>query len=246
MAMTAQQYLATLPPAEQQQVQASLASSGSTLDQWFQAAGDAGDPRAGKAAGGTAPEGAEGGVADFSGAAPSSEWLGKRTPTPRELRRWAQETGQSEDYARYDDRQVAAWLNKSWDAAGGHFTNDFGDVVQKPTESGPKSKAAGFATGEKAAGTGGGGGGAGKAAAAPTTTPEQDSLQAGLVRLLSQQGGVFAGGGNSALQAGEKGLNLKGGGVWGQPGTPAESKPTSAPSLTPTGPQGTTPAGQRT
>ncbi len=135
---------------------------------WFTNAVDAGTPSAVKASGGTTAEGADpsknystGGQADSSNAAPSSEWLGKRKPTPRELRRYARDTGQSEDYARYDDKQLAAWLTSSWDVANGGFTNEFGDKVEKPTESGAGSRAAGYATGEKSAGMGGGGGGGG-------------------------------------------------------------------------------------
>ena len=60
-----------------------------------------------------------------------SEWLGKRKTTPRELRRYAKEAGWSEDFARYDDRQLADWLNRGgWDIAAGKFQGG----VEKPTE----------------------------------------------------------------------------------------------------------------
>ena len=88
----------------------------------------------------------------------------------------AQGKGQSEDYARFSNAQILAWKNQ-YDAAAsqqaGHpvFRNDFGDLVAKPTESGPNSKGAGYATGERSGGHsnsgvigpggGGGGGGAG-------------------------------------------------------------------------------------
>lgn len=131
--MTAEQYLASLPAAEQQKVQESLAASGSSLDQWYQAAIDAGDPRAVKAAGGTEAEETEGGIADWANAAPSSEWLGKRVPTPRELRRYAKEQNWSEDFARYSDRVLADWLARGeWDINAGTFKGG----VQKPTETG--------------------------------------------------------------------------------------------------------------
>lgn len=208
MAMSAEQYLSSLPAAEQGQVRASLASSGSSVDQWFQAAVDAGDPRAVKAAGGTVAEGggSDDVIGDFSKAKPSSEWLGKRNPTPAELRRWAKETGQSEDYARFSDRQLAAWVGSSW--KGDHFENDFGDRVEKPTESGANSQAAGYATGEKSAGTRGGGGGAYNppATADPTANPN-DPLQSRLLEMFGGGEGAFAG--DRAV-----GQDLAGGGVW--------------------------------
>jgi hypothetical protein len=211
MAMTAQQFLATRTPAEQAQVNASLQSSGSTIDQWFQAAVDAGEPDAVRAAGGQAVEGGGDGVGVVGGqGAPSSEWLGKRKPTPSELIRYYGETGKSEDFRRYSAAQVADWINRKWDVAGGNFTNDFGDVVEKPTESGPQSQAAGFATGERDAGrAGGGGGGKPPVAAAPVEAPQDpnDPLQARLLEMYQGGEGAFAG-------SRAKGQDLAGGGIW--------------------------------
>lgn len=68
----------------------------------------------------------------------------------------------SEDYARFSNAQVLAWQGKYIPGSNPpKFYNDFGDVVDKPTESGPRSQAAGYATGEKSAGRAAGGGGAG-------------------------------------------------------------------------------------
>jgi hypothetical protein len=74
---------------------------------WFTAGVDAGDPDLVKRAGGGSGSGwgagqaeeGTGGITPWQDAAPSSEWLGKRAPTPRELRRYARDTGQSEDFA---------------------------------------------------------------------------------------------------------------------------------------------------
>jgi hypothetical protein len=104
-------------------------------------------------------------------AAPSSEWLGKRKPTTQELRRWAAETGRSEDYNRFSDAVVSGWLNDKnapggngwWDIAGGTFKNKWGDSVDKPDETGPNTPKGYNGTGD-AMGTGGGGGGGGTAA----------------------------------------------------------------------------------
>jgi len=170
MAMTSAQFLATLPPDYQAKVRASIdpANYEAGLDAWFQAAVDAGDPGAVRAAGGQAVEGGGDDVGVVGGqGAPTSEWLGQRKPTPSELIRYYGETGKSEDFKRYSAAQVADWINRKWDVAGGHFTNDFGDVVEKPTESGPLSTAAGAATGEK--GIPGGVTGAGGGVSAPVT-----------------------------------------------------------------------------
>jgi len=178
MAKTAEQYLATLPAAEQQQVRASLASSGSTADQWYQAAIDAGDPRAIVAAGGQAGateagwEAAGGAVADPSGAADASTWMGKRAPTPRELRKWAQgqhaayvagdRSAQDEDYERYTDRQLATWIAEGWDPAAGGWKAGW--------------NAAGKASDMQPPG-GGGGGGGGRVVAAPAVNPATGLLE---------------------------------------------------------------------
>lgn len=50
-----------------------------------------------------------------AGDLPSSEWLGKRKPTPRELRAYAQAGGFSEDYALFSDEALAIWIAKYWD-----------------------------------------------------------------------------------------------------------------------------------
>lgn len=229
MAMTAQQYLATLPAEEQAQVNASLKQSGSSLQQWYQAAIDAGDPRAVKASGGQVIEGGGGYGASETGGAPTAEWLGKRKPTPSELIRYYKETGKSEDFKRFSAAQVADWINRKWDAANGYFTNDFGDIVEKPTESGPQSHAAGYATGEMDAGKGGGGGAPKPAAAAPATpaAPEApvDPLQAALVAQFQGREGQFG--------SGQQGTELGQGGIfWTSPtaapvgrGAPGESGP---------------------
>ena len=162
MAMTADQYLSSLPAGEQQKVRDSLSQSGSSVDQWYQAAIDAGDPRAVKASGGGAAEENEGGIADWKNAADSSQWLGKRPPSPRELRKYANTQGWSEDFQRYDDRQLARWLQTGgWDVNAGRFSGG----VEKPTETGgmlDPAKQGGGGGGYRSAGnTSYGGGGAG-------------------------------------------------------------------------------------
>jgi hypothetical protein len=196
MAMTAQQYLASLSPEEQQQVNTSLQSSGSSLDQWYQAAINAGDPRAVRASGATEAEGADpsqnyssGGQASWQDAAPSSEWLGKRAPTPRELRRFARDQGWSEDFARFDDRQLAAWLQQGgWDVNAGKFAGG----LEKPTETG----------GYLAPSGGGGGGGGGGAAGSGTFggAPGFDFTAPTYEEAMADPGYQFAlGEGNKAL-----------------------------------------------
>ncbi len=134
---------------------------------WFENGVNAGDPRFVKMAGGGAGAGwgqgqaeeGEGGIADWQGAAPSSEWLGKRAPTPRELRRYARDQGWSEDFQRYDDRQLAQWLNQGgWDVNAGKFEGG----LEKPTETGGRlapGRRGGGGGGGYATNAGGGGGG---------------------------------------------------------------------------------------
>jgi len=139
--------------------------------QWLQNGVNAGVPAALKAAGlWTGAEAAsevggqnvqQGYNKDYMSAAPSSEWLGKRQPTPSELRRYAKDSGQSEDYARFSDAQLAQWLNK-----GGFDVNTgkFAGGLDKPTETGGQmapNAAGGYGGGGAYGGGGGGGGGAG-------------------------------------------------------------------------------------
>jgi hypothetical protein len=152
---------------------------------WFRAGVAAGDADLMRRAGITTKS--EGGgandlIAPWENSAPSSEWLGKRAPTAGELRRYAKDKNQSEDYARFPDRVLAKWIKEHWQVKEGHFTNDFGDVVEKPTESGAKSNAAGYPTGLKnpegsgGGGTGGGSGGGGTNTAPPTDNPLTNKL----------------------------------------------------------------------
>lgn len=133
--------------------------------QWFENALNAGDPEIVKMAGGSAAEEGEGGIADWTGAASSSEWIGKRAPTPRELRKYAHEQGWSEDFQRFDDRQLAAWLNEGgWDVGAGKFEGG----VEKPTETGGRLAPGGYGGGG-GGGEGGGGGGGGGGVGGPTS-----------------------------------------------------------------------------
>ncbi len=124
----------------------------------------------------------EGGtIHDYSGATSSNEWLGKRKPTVAELRKWANETGRSEDYKRFPDAAVSGWIDRNWDVAAGSFKNDYGDLVDKPDERGPNTPPGFNGTGDRGGwdlpgqgGPGGGGGGGrpgGGGVSQPTTPP---------------------------------------------------------------------------
>lgn len=210
---------------------------------WLQAAVDAGDPAAIEASGGRRTEGGRGVIASGQPAAPLAAG---GTPTPSQLRAKAKAEGWSEDFERFDDRQLAAWISKSWDANSGRFKNDAGDIVEKPTESGPLSSARGWATGEQSAGRGGGrgfGGGGGQAAQVASGAPAvsgRDALQQGLIDQYQGREGMFVG----TPQGGEE---LSGGGIfWGQqsaaaPKPPAVAAMQSGSGATPLS-QGVTPA----
>ena len=179
---------------------AAVDASGGPSIAWFTNSVNAGVPDAVTAAGGRtgSPEGApgqheiEGGsyIEPDGTEAPASEWMGKRKPTPRELRAWARDQhqqyisgnrdAQDEDYQRYSDRQLAAWIDTAWDVGRGGFFTTTGKRIGKPTESGGDgSWAPGYGVGEeygwteamaRGAAAGGGGGGGGKPAAPPKPT----------------------------------------------------------------------------
>jgi hypothetical protein len=158
----AQQYFNSRPYAEQQKIKASWGGQDLLL-QWFQNAVNAGVPGAVKAAGGKAPpepgwEIPGGAIFDPTGksALPPSAWWGKRNPSPTELRRWALEGGQTEDYMRYSDRQVAAWIREGWDTARGGWKPGYGEHGKQISWG-----RMGRGGGGGGRGRGGGGGGAG-------------------------------------------------------------------------------------
>jgi len=217
------------------------------VQQWFDAGVAAGDPRlveiAGPEAGGYQAEGEGGHISDWKNAAPSSEWLGKRKPNAQELRRWAKETGRSEDYERFPDATVSGWINKNWDVGKGTFLNNFGDPVDKPDERGPNTPPNMNGTGDVGnygasgpAQGGGGGGGQPAAPVAPTTfgnqlgmtgNPMQDMLvnqfNTGQNATYNQGNNLFGlgedrqmggTGANADQQSQNKAQSLAGGGLW--------------------------------
>jgi hypothetical protein len=157
----ARAYYDTLTPEQKAQVDA---SGGPSLA-WLTNAVNAGAPAAVSAVGGygnvagsyQAEEGG-GNYADYSGASSSAEWLGKRKPTAQEVRKWAKETGRSEDYNRFSDAALSGWIERSWDVGAGSFKNNYGDLVDKPDERGANTPGNMNGTGD-AFGAGGGGGG---------------------------------------------------------------------------------------
>lgn len=198
----AQKYYNTLTPEQRKDVPMN------DLVNWFTNAVNAGVPDAVKAAGGRAGSGEsgweiEGGYTlDPTGAnaAPPDEWLGKRPPSPSELRRYAREAGWSEDFQRYTDRQVAAWINEGWDVQGNAFRNPGGDLVEKPTEESANWQGV----------TGGKGGGATPKAPAAAPQPEVKTYDPLQQRLLE----MFAGGEGNFATDRAVGQNLEGGGIW--------------------------------
>jgi len=151
---------------------AAIDAAGGPNMTWFTSAVNAGVPSAVRAAGGTAGqseagwEGPGGATLDprGTGAAASSEWMGQRAPTPSEMRRWALEGGQDEDYMRYSDRQVAKWIQEGWDPAAGGWKAGYGaHGLHRPGGGAP-------AGGGGGGGGGGWGGGGGSGAPGPSGT----------------------------------------------------------------------------
>lgn len=143
--MDANGYLASFDPAEQQRIRQSWAGNPNGLQDWFRNAVAAGAVQ-GQRPAGTQSGMLEGGwednsrgdkftTVDFTGVAQPQDWLGKRMPTPAEARLWAQQqhaayTGgnrqaQDEDWNRYSDQQIGAWLNEGWDPATGGWKQGF-------------------------------------------------------------------------------------------------------------------------
>ncbi len=147
-------YYGTLTPEQQAEVDA----SGGPSIAWFTNAYNAGVPGAVQAGGGEeiTDESGYGGTRSPVGEDTSSEWLGNRKPTPAELRAWAPGR-QDEDYNRFDDRQLAAWINSDWDVGRGGFFSSGGQRIGKPTEYGGGQAPGGG--GYAGSGYGGGGGG---------------------------------------------------------------------------------------
>lgn len=160
----AQQFYQSMTPEQR----AAVDASGGPSVEWLTNAVLAGDPKAYAAVGGR-PEGAiatadegygEGYYSPYQNAASSSEWMGKRKPTVQELRKWAKDTNQPEDYQRFSDAAVSGWIERNWDVAKGTFVNNYGDSVLKPDDRGPNTPEGYNGTGD-AFGSGGGGGGGG-------------------------------------------------------------------------------------
>jgi hypothetical protein len=153
---------------------------------WFQAGVDSGDPRLVQMAGGKklGEGGTEAGWEDEGGyvidptgksAVSPSEWLGKRKPTPTELRRASFEgayAGSEDGYNRFSDRQLADWINKNWDAQKGGFFTSTGQMVGKPPDRAADGSWASGYEGSGAGGKGGGAGGGAGGAGGPAQPPK--------------------------------------------------------------------------
>lgn len=169
----AQRYFNSFSPQDQQNIRNSWGGA-DLMDEWFKNAVNAGaigndgtmQSRQGSFGGSYGGQMAEGGystnVSGGSGLTPGM------TPTPRQLRQYAKEQGWSEDFDRYSDAQLQAWLNQPqgskdgwWDPQAMRFhSNSGGGLVDKPDESAPGETPA-WAQGGGGGGGGGGNGGGG-------------------------------------------------------------------------------------
>jgi hypothetical protein len=166
---------------------------------WFTNAVNAGVPDAIRAAGGREGgfedagsekwEEAGGASMDWKDAADPSEWMGKRKPTPRELRKWAHDqhnryiggdkSAQDEDYERFSDRVLADLIKKTWDVSGGGWKPGGGNPWRSYDDQGNMvTDVGGGPPGSYREGAGGGpgapGGGAAAKPAEPVTYTEGD------------------------------------------------------------------------
>lgn len=170
----AQRYFNSFDPGEQARIRASWGGNDAMMDEWFKNAVNAGaigsdgtqQSRQGSFGGSYGGQMAEGGystnVSGGSGLQPGMK------PTPRQLRQYAREQGWSEDFDRYSDAQLQAWLDQPqgskdgwWDPQAMRFhSNSGGGLVDKPDESAPGETPA-WAQGGGGGGGGNGGGGGG-------------------------------------------------------------------------------------
>ena len=204
----AQKYFNSFPPGQQQTIVASWGGA-DLMDDWFNAAVNAGavSPSGDRptSEGATSPTGSTG---DFTAA---------------QLRQLAQQQGWSEDFARFNDATLQGWINDYWDPSAQKFRSMRGaeGFWEKPTEcppgmspGGPSEKdpciGPGGQTAPKTTGGAGGIGDQGMTGGNPWS-PLQD--------LLANQGGYLGGydttrGDNAA---GLRGGVVGGGGIWYQP-----------------------------
>lgn len=196
--------------------------------EWLKNAVNAGDPAAMQAAGVNAGTGWQGqygqspnGWDSQYGAGKGADWVGKRAPTPDELRQYSWDQGWgTDDYGDIPNSVLQQWITNAWDVNRGGFYTRSGKRVDKPTDSFGQGANAdwveGFAPGQQwsnyTAAMGksmaGGGPATGQQAAASGGYNPVDPLQQKLMQMVGTGAGFF----------GENPLNnaasLKGGGVW--------------------------------
>ncbi len=123
MPNAAQTYFNSFSSEAQDQIKESWGGE-NLMQEWFQNAKEAGAVGSGGGGGG-----------DKSGGGENS---GKVTVD--DVRANAKKYNLPEDFARFDDNQVRAWLRDfKYDSATGKFTNKYGDKVDKPDERGPNT-----------------------------------------------------------------------------------------------------------
>ena len=226
----AQAFFNKQSPADQQAIRASWGGK-DMMDQWYQAAKAAGsvpDPMANT--GGQGTLGKEG-TTTYTGPADTTKWktdvemtdnahpdaLAGPSGDPFVDMVRASAKGKSEDFERFSNAQILGWKGyydpeASKKDGRPRFKNEFGDIVDKPTESGANSQAAGYATGSKEGGKAGAGGAGGGAKPAGTGAESSGNpLQDALVRSFQNREGQF-------VNAGVQGAELGQGGVfWTDP-----------------------------
>lgn len=192
--------------------------------EYLQNAVNAGDPAAMQAAGQNTGTGWQGNYNDKTyGAGGSADWVGKRPPTPDELRKYSWQQGWgTDDYGDISNAVLQQWINNAWDTQRGGFFTRSGKRVDKPTDSYGQGANAdwveGFAPGQQysnytaamgrsMAGQGGGPATGPNAAASGGYNPV-DPLQQRLMEMAGTGAGFFAE--NPYNNA----ASLKSGGVW--------------------------------
>lgn len=199
------------------------------VQDWYANAKAAGSIPSERPANYAGPQDAEAQGYNYSaGVSGGSGWQPGQGITPQQLRQLSREQGWSEDFNRFSDAQLQAWIDQSWDPNSGRFRSEGGGgaLVEKPTECPPGTTLHGskcvswnqlpFELGGTA--TSAPMGAQAAVQAGPAKQSTGDPLQDALIGMYQERGHIF--GGSDAGEA------LQSGGIWwGSSGQPLSMPP---------------------
>ena len=133
----AQRDFGSFSPQEQANIQATWAGNPNGMDDWYQAAHEAGAVNVAGVRSGY-NYGEQQGYNYSQGVTGGSSLQAGQVPTPTQLRQYAREQGWSEDFNRFDDATLNLWISESWDPGAMRFRSKTGGGLEdKPGDSAP-------------------------------------------------------------------------------------------------------------